>query len=345
MTMAAHSFRRPPLGLQLSRRQLGWLAVGLALTTLLPLFASDYWVRVLVFVFINIGLASAWNVIGGFTGYASFGHGVFFAIGAFVSAIGIVRYQLPLPVTMLAGALAAALVALSISPVFKQRGLYFALSTLAVMLVFETIFQRWTFTRGLRPHDVGWTVPTGLSLVEFYYLFLGLLGALLATVILLVNSRAGYAWRAIRKDEVLAASIGIRTVRYKALAFVVSAAWPGVLGAAFAPFLSFVSVQSVFDVNITLNMILVTIFGGAGTIVGPVVGGMVLSVIDQIAWGNFLEYHRLINGALVVAIITLYPQGVVFFVRNLLQQRRAAASSTRPSMSFQDDASQAVGRP
>jgi len=322
------TFAHPKRGLGLSVRQLGWLAIGILATSMIPAFVGDYWVRVLIFVFINIGLASAWNIIGGFTGYASFGHGVFFGIGAFVSAIGIVRYGLPLPVMMVLGGIAAGLVALSIAPVFKQRGLYFAMSTLAVMLVFETVFQRWTFTRGLKPHDVGWTVKSQLSLIEFYYLFLLLLAAVIGTVILLVNSRAGYAMKAIHKDEVLAASIGVRTNRYKAVAFVFSAVWPGVLGAAFAPFLSFVSVQSVFDLNITLNMILMCIFGGAGTILGPIVGGIALSVIDQIAWGNFLHYHRLINGALIVAIITLYPAGLVALARGLIERRRARTGAS-----------------
>ena len=322
------TFTPPKRGLDLSIRQLGWLMFGILITAAVPAFVGDYWIRVLIFVFINIGLASSWNIIGGFTGYASFGHGVFFGIGAFVSAIGIVRYGLPLPVTMVLGGFASTLVAISIAPVFKQRGLYFAMSTLAVMLVFETVFQRWSFTRGLQAHDVGWTVRTHLSLIEFYYLFLLTLAAVIGTAILLVNSRAGFAMRAIHKDEVLAASLGVRTNRYKAVAFAFSAAWPGVMGAAFAPFLSFVSVQSVFDLNITLNMILMCIFGGAGTILGPIVGGIGLSVIDQIAWGNFLHYHRLINGALIVGIITLYPAGLVALARRLVERWRVSSDTS-----------------
>jgi len=329
--MTTKHFKRPLSGRAQSQRQLTFLAVGLALTALVPLVASDYWIRLLVFVFINISLASAWNLIGGYTGYASFGHGVFFGIGAFVAAIGLVRYQLPLPVMMVLGGIVSGLVAVMFIPVFKQRGLYFALSTLAVMLVFETILQRWTFTRGPRPHDLGWSVQTDITVTGFYYLFLLLLGGVVGTIILLVNSRVGYALHAIRKDEILASSIGIRTVKYKSIAFIVSAAWPGVIGAAFAPFLAFVSVQSVFDLNITLNMILVSIFGGAGTVLGPIVGGIALSIIDQIAWGNFLQYHRLINGALIVAIITLYPAGVVVLVRNLLARRKARPAATPTS--------------
>lgn len=313
-----------------TRAQLGLLALGLAAVAIIPAFANDYWIRVIVFVFVNIGLASSWNIIGGFTGYASFGHGVFFGVGAFAGAIGIVRYQLPVPFVLLVGAAASGALAALFAPIFKQRGLYFALSTLAVMLIFETIFQRWTFTRGLRPHDLGWTVQSDISLNQFYYLFLGLLGAVLATVIVLMQSRAGYAMQAIRKDEILAGSIGIRTLKYKTIAFVISAAWPGALGAAFAPFLAYVSVQSVFDVSITLNMILITIFGGAGTIIGPVIGGVVLSIIDQIAWGSFLNYHRLIYGILIVTIITVYPGGIVALVREVKSRRTAKMKDTAP---------------
>ncbi len=321
--MAFLEFFQPRAGTNPTARQLGLLVAALAVTALIPLFANDYWVRLIIFVFLNIGLASAWNIIGGYAGYPSFGHGVFFGIGAFAGAIGIVRYQLPLPVVMVLGGLLAGVVAAMFAPIFKQKGLYFALSTLALMLVFETVFQRWTFTRGLRSHDLGWTIATQITLAQFYYIFLALLGAVVATVILVVNSRIGYALQAIRKDEILAASIGIRTIKYKSLAFMISAVWPGVLGAAFAPFLAYVSVQSVFEVSITLNMILITVFGGAGTIIGPVIGGIALSIIDQIAWGSFLSYHRLIYGVLIVAIITLYPGGLVVLIQSMKTRRHA----------------------
>lgn len=312
------------------RMQFAWLGLFALALVPLPFLVNDYWVRVAVFVLINIGLASAWNIIGGFAGYASFGHGVFFGLGAFVGAIGIVRYGLPLPVVMLAGGLVTGALALLFTPIFKQRGLYFALSSLAVLLIFDNLLQRWSFTRGLRQYDVGWSVQPSLSLDGFYYTFLGLTVVLIGSVILLARSRVGYALHALRRDEVLASSIGIRVLKYKVIAFVFSAAWPGVLGAAFAPFISFVSVQSVLDMKFTLNMILATLFGGAGTVIGPVVGAIALSVIDQITWGNFLEYHRLIFGALIVAITTFAPGGLVSLFRSLTRRAPAARSEAAP---------------
>lgn len=312
------------------RIQFAWLALFALALVPLPFLLNDYWVRVAVFVLINIGLASAWNIIGGFAGYASFGHGVFFGLGAFVGAIGIVRYGLPLPVVMIGGGLVTGALALFFTPIFKQRGLYFALSSLAVLLIFDNLLQRWSFTRGLRQYDVGWSVQPSLSLDGFYYTFLGLTVVLIGSVILLARSRVGYALHALRRDEVLASSIGIRVLKYKVIAFVFSAAWPGVLGAAFAPFISFVSVQSVLDMKFTLNMILATLFGGAGTVIGPIVGAIALSVIDQLTWGNFLEYHRLIFGALIVAITTFAPGGLVSLFLSLTRRAPVARSEATP---------------
>jgi len=312
------------------RLQFAWLAVFALALAPIPFLVNDYWVRVAVFVLINIGLASSWNIIGGFAGYASFGHGVFFGLGAFVGAIGIVRYGLPLLVMMVAGGLVTGVIALLFTPIFKQRGLYFALSSLAVLLIFDNILQRWSFTRGLRQYDVGWSVQPSLSLTGFYYTFLGLILVLIGTVILLAGSRVGYALHALRRDEVLASSLGIRVLKYKVIAFVFSAAWPGVLGAAFAPFISFVSVQSVLDMKFTLNMILATLFGGAGTVIGPIVGAIALSVIDQLTWGNFLEYHRLIFGALIVAITTFAPGGLVSLFLSLTRRAPKARPEAAP---------------
>lgn len=292
-------------------RQLLFVAAFLALAAALPFVVDAYWQRVLVFTFVNIALASAWNVIGGVAGYPSFGHGVFFGIGAYVCALLMVRGGMPLPVGIIGGGLFAGAFALLFVPLFRQRGFYFALSTLAAQLAVETIVRTWSFTRGMQPWDMGWNFPDLGSLDFFYYLMLGLLALTLLSVIALMASHVGFALRAIHKDEIVAASVGIPTLRYKSIAFVFSAVWPGVLGAAYGPFLVYISPDNVFNLSITLNMILISIFGGIGTIVGPILGGVVLTLIDQLAWANFLEYHHLIYGVLIVVIISFWPGGLV----------------------------------
>ena len=315
MTIEAVSGHAPRLSpVSESRRQLLFIAAFLGIAAIMPFFLDGYWQRVLIFTFVNIALASSWNVIGGVAGYPSFGHGAFFGIGAYTSALLMIRGDYPLVVAILGGGLAAGLFALCFIPLFRQRGFYFALSTLAAQLAVENIVRNWSFTRGIEAWDMGWNFPDIGSLNFFYYLMLGLLGLCLVSIVFLLGSRVGYALKAIHKDEVVAASVGIPTTRYKAIALVFSAVWPGMLGAAYGPFLVFISPDNVFDLTITLNMILIAIFGGIGTVIGPVLGGLVLSVIDQIAWANFLEYHHLIYGLMIVAIISFWPGGLVSLI-------------------------------
>ncbi|NDG39292.1 MAG: branched-chain amino acid ABC transporter permease [Betaproteobacteria bacterium] len=304
-------FDRPP-GLS---GQFAWLlaaGVGLAL---LPLALDPYWTRFAVFVFINIGLASAWNVIGGFAGYPSFGHSVFFGLGAYTGAILTVRYGLPFWTTLPLAGLAAGIFSLLFMPLFKQRGFYFALSTLAAALAVEAVVRSWTWVRGYKTSDHGWNLPNDMSVIFFYYLGLALLLACLASILLLIASRVGMALRAIHRDETVAASVGVDCARYKTIAFAFSAVWPGVFGAMYGPFLVYISAETVFDMKITLNMIVYSVFGGVGTFLGPIVGGVLLSAIDQIAWAHFLDYHSMIYGVVIVLIITFSPGGVLSWVR------------------------------
>lgn len=293
------------------RVQLGLLALGLALLALAPFYLGNYWERVLIFIFFNIALASSWNVIGGVAGYPSFGHGVFFGLGAYTCAILIVRAQVPFPLALLAGGAVAGAFALLFIPLFRQRGFYFALSTLAAQFAVETVVRTWSFTRGLQSWDQGWNLPDLGSLDFFYWLTLGLLGLCILSIVLLLRTKVGLALRAIHKDEVVAASVGIPCTRYKSIAFVFSAIWPGIMGAAYAPFLVFISTDNVFNISITLNMILITVFGGIGTIAGPIIGGVLLSIIDRLAWANFLQYHALIYGLIIIAVITFRPAGIM----------------------------------
>jgi branched-chain amino acid transport system permease protein len=301
--------------LENDRIRLGLLALSLVLVALGPFYLSAYWERVLIFVFFNIALASSWNVIGGIAGYPSFGHGVFFGMGAYTCAILIVRGGLPFPLAMLGGGAVAGLFALLFIPLFRQRGFYFALSTLAAQFAIETVVRTWSFTRGLQSYDQGWNLPDLGSLDFFYWLTLGLLLACIGSIVLLLRTRVGLALRAIHKDEVVAASVGIPCTRYKAIAFVFSAVWPGIMGAAYAPFLVFISTENVFNISITLNMILIAIFGGIGTIIGPIIGGLLLSIIDRLSWAYLLQYHTLIYGLMIIAVISFRPAGIASWFR------------------------------
>lgn len=292
-------------------RQLAWLLGCGAVIALLPIALDPYWTRLLVFVFINIGLASAWNVIGGMAGYPSFGHSVFFGVGAYTSAILTVRYGVPFWVTLPLTGMVAGLFSLLFMPLFKQRGFYFALSTLAAALAVEAVVKSWPWVRGFKSTDHGWSLPNDLSVTFYYFLALALLLLCLASILVLTASRVGMALRAIHRDETVAASVGVDCTRYKAIAFAFSAVWPAVFGALYGPFLVYISTDTVFDLKITLNMIVYSVFGGIGTFLGPIVGGIALNVIDQVAWAHFLDYHSMIYGVVIVLIITFSPGGVL----------------------------------
>lgn len=304
------------------QRQLAWIVGSAAVAALIPMFADPYWVRVAVFVFVNIGLASTWNIIGGVAGYPSFGQGVFFGVGAYTTAILVVRYGLSVWIALPAGGLAAGLLSLLFLPLLRLRGFYFALSTFAAALAVETIMRTWPWIRGLKSTEHGWNLPDLYSLNTYFYVTLILLAICLVSIAFLLKSRIGMALRAISKDETVAACAGIHCILYKMIAFVFSSIWPGVFGGIYALFLVYISVETVFDVGITLNMIVYTVFGGVGTFLGPIVGGLLLSLIDQLAWTHFLDWHSLVYGALVVLIVTYSPGGVMSWFDRFKRQKR-----------------------
>lgn len=306
-------------------RQLAIVLALCAAAALIPLVADPYWVRVAVFVFVNIALAATWNIIGGVAGYPSFGHGVFFGVGAYTTAILLVRYGGSPWLAVPAGGLAAALLSLLFLPLLRQRGFYFALSTFAAALAVETIVRNWTWVRGLKSSEHGWNLPDLYALSTYFYVTLLLLALCLVTIALLLNSRVGIALRAIHKDEIVAASAGIHCARYKMIAFVFSAVWPGIFGGVYAMFLVYISAETVFEMGITLNMIVYTVFGGIGTFLGPILGGVVLTLIDQLAWSHFLDWHSLVFGALVVLIVTFSPGGVMSWFDRFKRHRSRAA--------------------
>lgn len=305
-------------------RQLAIVLAVCVLVSFLPLVASPYWVRVAVFVFVNIALASTWNLIGGVAGYPSFGHGVFFGVGAYTTAILLVRFGFSVWSAVPAGGVVAGVLSLLFLPLLRQRGFYFALSTFAAALAVETIVRNWTWVRGVKSSEHGWNLPDLYSLNTYFNVTLVLLALCLVSIALLLNSRVGIALRAIHKDEIVAASSGIDCAHYKRIAFVFSAVWPGIFGGIYALFLVYISAETVFEMGITLNMIVYTVFGGIGTFLGPIVGGVVLTLIDQLAWSHFLDWHSLVFGALVVLIVTFSPGGVMSWLDQFNRRRSAA---------------------
>jgi branched-chain amino acid transport system permease protein len=290
---------------------LGVLA-GLAV---LPFFVSSYIVTFTIQLFMWIALAGSWNIISGFTGYVSFGHVAFFGTGAYTGAILISKagwHWLP---AGLAGSVTAAALALVMGyPCLRLRGPYFAIAMLGLNEVVRALVS---YFEGLTGGGSGISLPPILTLQPVYY---AMGGAALAVVLLtyrIMTSRFGLRLLSIREDELAAEVMGINTARLKLYAFLLSAAFPGIVGGFYAWYLSHIEPLGTFPLITTITMIIMCLFGGKGTVLGPVVGATVLSIFQELVWARFLFVHQAIFGALIVGVVLLMPKGIL----GLLQER------------------------
>jgi len=290
---------------------LGMLAVGLALY---PLEATGYGVRVGLQLFMWIALAQSWNLISGLTGYVSFGHVVFFGTGAYASSL-LVNAGLPWPAASLAGGVAGAVLALIIGwPCLRLKGPYFAIAMLGLNEVMRVIVS---YAEGLTGGGNGLSLPTLDASRSIYYAMGLVAAAVTAVTYAIVTSRFGLRLMTIREDEVAAEAMGIDTLRYKIYAFMLSAIGPGIVGGLSARDQGYIEPISVFPLIMTITMIVMALFGGKGTIWGPVLGAVVLFVFQEAVWARFVYLHQLLFGAIIVAVVLMMPRGIL----GVLQQK------------------------
>lgn len=310
------------------------VAAGVALVgaAFLP---SDRWVRVLVLVVIYAALASGLNLLVGFAGLLDLGYVAFFAVGAYTTALLTVRvaterlgpegyavrlWWLPYP-DLLLGALLAAVVAGVLGyPTLRARGDYLAIMTLGLGEIVRLVAVNWTsLTRG--PAGIPGVPPFALGRIELYeprHVYLVALGVTVLLLVLisrLARSFVGRAWRAIREDVLVAESVGIRTVRYKLLAYVAGGFVAGAIGVVFAHAQGFINPDS-FVLSENFVVLALVILGGGGTLLGPVVGACAWILFDQaIAPWAVVQAHpeirQLLLGLLVLGLLRFSPGGVI----------------------------------
>ncbi|HXU89647.1 MAG TPA: branched-chain amino acid ABC transporter permease [Methylomirabilota bacterium] len=291
------------------------LAVVLLAAVVYPFFGTGYGVRSVLQIFMWIALAGSWNLISGLTGYVSFGHVAFFGAGAYTGAILIASVGWPWPLAALAGGLGAVVLALLIGyPCLRLKGPYFAIAMLGLNEVLRALVS---YFEGLTGGGSGLSLPTLDATRPIYYVMGALAALVTAGAYLIVTSRFGLRLMTIREDEVAAEAMGVDTFHHKLLAFVLSAIGPGVAGALTARDQGYIEPISVFPLAITVTMIVMALFGGKGTVWGPVLGAVVLFVVQEIVWARYPYVHPLLFGAIIVAVVLLMPRGVL----GLLQVR------------------------
>jgi branched-chain amino acid transport system permease protein len=294
---------------------LGVLAVVALVAVALPFVATAYVVRLGFILLLWVALASSWNLLSGYTGYVSFGHAGFFGLGAYAGALLITRLEWPWGPASLAAGAVCMLVALAIGwPTLRLRGPYFAVALLGLSEVARIIATVWEpLTRG----GLGITLPPTADLVADYYAMLALAVAATVLVWAVARSRLGLRLLAIREDEAAAEVVGVPTTRLKLLVFTLSAGFPGVAGALYAWETSFIDPGAVFSVTWSVRTIASAMFGGAGTVVGPVVGALGLNLLAEVLWVRFPFLHPVLFGALLIVIVVFMPGGLM-----ALAQRR-----------------------
>ena len=309
------------------RRWLPWGALLVGVLVMLGLQSQLYsgQERTVSAIFMFVALAQAWNIIGGFTGYASFGQVVFFGIGGYFTAVAMSHWGVNFWLSLVAsGVVAAAFGALIGLPLLRLKGHYFAIATLGVA---EGMREVVTNVPGLTGGGAGITVPTVgkdattayLGNDGFYLLYLALAALAVLVGTLVSRNKFGFALRAIHQDEDAAAAMGVNTTRAKVTAFALSGLVTGLVGSTYAFQQVTIFPERLFDVDITVLMVVMVVIGGSGTVVGPLLGAVALQFLSEYLRRNFTEVHTFILGAIIIAAVVLLPQGAVNYVREARQ--------------------------
>ena len=286
--------------------------------------------KVLFLTFVWICASVAWNILGGFTGQASFGFAVFYGLGSYASAVGITSGLNPYLTYAIAAGIAA-LASLFIGlPTFRLRGPYFAIATIGVSEAVRVIMTNLAFTGGASGYRITEHVP--FRQTEHYYTGLALATLAVAISIRVRHSRFGLGLRAIRDDQEAAADSGVNPYASKLAAHAIAAALTGAAGGVYARYAAFISPDGVFAFQRSVAILLMPIIGGVNTIWGPVLGGGVYGVVEEELAARFPEFHLLLYGLLVILIILFEPGGLMGLLgraRTLVLRKRVGA--WRPS--------------
>ena len=282
---------------------------------ILPLIGLEgYRLRLFSLVFMWVALSGCWNLMSGYTGYIDFGPVAYFGVGSYCTSLLMIKGGFPFfPSIFLAGSICA-LLALAIgTPTLKLRGAYFAIATFAAAEAIKQVILEWDSVAGFEffggAH--GLTLPLPPPYEFFYYTLLFLMALVLVLTALMERSKFGYGLRAIREAEQAAELAGVPTLSLKVRAYVLSSSLIGCIGGVEAYWLTYIIPDDVFNVLRTIQMVVMTLLGGMGTILGPVIGATCLILISEFLGAKFIYNYLIFLGIVIVAIILLMPRGIM----------------------------------
>jgi branched-chain amino acid transport system permease protein len=307
------------------------IALGILVAVVLAfpfVFRGPFPQHLAILVMLYALLGTAWNLLGGFAGQVSLGQATFFGAGAYTSTLLAQHAGISPWAGMIAGALVAAALALAIGyPCFRLSGHYFAIATIAIGEIAGIAVTNWDFAGGA----VGLFLPMGTegiasfqfhrSKLGYYYVLAAMLFATLLLSAWLRRGRAGYYWRAIREDQAAARSVGVPALRFKQIAIALSAALTACAGTFYAQYVLFIDPGSVLPLSLSIQICLVAVLGGVGTVIGPLLGAAVLVALSESTrvhlGGSGRGLDLVVYGLLIMLISAFEPAGLLGIARRL----------------------------
>lgn len=311
--------------------------IGLAFLFLFPQLpiANNYLLHVGIIIFLNIIFGLSWNLLGGYTGQISFGHAMFLGMGAYTTMILVSKHGMNPLFAVVLGALFALLLSIPVGAIlFKLRGPYFALGTLATAEIIRLIATNWSSLTGggsgllllnIPPIPLGFiNIQLGTKLSLYYF---ALMFTILTLIVMyfIINRKEGYFFMSIREDEDASLAMGIDTKRYKILALSISAFFSGIAGGILALVVGIIEPETVFAVHLSAEMIFVAVIGGIGTIMGPIIGAFILVILTELLKDWIGTAYLVIYGLLLMLVILYMPEGIYGWLRKRLVRLRGEA--------------------
>jgi branched-chain amino acid transport system permease protein len=310
-----------------------WLFIAAIVFGAAVLSGNDYVFFAGYVVLQYVVLSTAWNILGGYCGYVNFGSAAFFALGAY-STVAVYKfvteneftYRVPIPILILIAGVVSGLVGFGMGYLtLRLRGAFFAIATLALAVVLQTLVVNWDFVGGsrgayiIRPEEIAFIGPY----IRYLFLCMLLLAVAAITIARLIeHSRLGYGFATIRDDELAAEASGVPTLKLKLIATTISGALMGMAGAPFPYYIGYLQPASTFGLDYAVNSIAMPLIGGTTSWVGPLIGAILLGTLQQVATVTISSaVNLLIVGCLLVGFVIVAPNGIVGLVHTYLQRK------------------------
>jgi branched-chain amino acid transport system permease protein len=302
----------------------------------LPHFGlNSFYLHLMIMIFMHAVMAQSWNVIAGFSGQISLGHGAFFGIGAYATSFFYIQYGISPWISIFFGMIFSGVSAILIGiPMLRLSGHYFAIATLLIGISFQVVFQRWDLVGAasglwvpMTSGDSWLALQFHKSKMPYYYIFLVFFLITFYLVWILSRSKLGFRLRAVRDDPQAALSLCINVSNYKIIAYVISAMIMAPMGSLFAQYILIIDPDRVFNIEISIIVLLITVLGGIGNVWGPLLGATILIPISEYSriylGGTGGAVDLILYGLILMLICVFRPDGLISFVpKNIVERKK-----------------------